>query len=88
MDINIKNVSIIIRFYEKSKKIFRDLHVYFPILLFSLLFLLSVNIYINLVILILTAYVTRVLWVFSINKYNVYIIVKELLEKEITNNFK
>jgi len=88
MDINKKNVSVIINFYNHTKRIFKFLHIYLPLSIFVFMFSLNINIYVCFIVLILTAYITRVLWVFSVNKYNVYKLVGELLEKEITKNFK
>jgi len=88
MDLNKKNLSIIINFYNRAKRIFRFLHIYLPLILFAFLFSLNINIYVNLGILLLSAYVTRVMWVFCTNKYNLYKKAKDILEMEITKTFK
>ena len=47
------------------------------------LLLSDINIYIVFSIIILYTYITRVAWVVSINKYNVYTIVYKELNKEV-----
>jgi len=77
----IEEYSTKVKFFQILIKISKFLHILSPFLL--MLFFFSINIYVSVGIILLYTYLSRVFWVFCVDRFKIYsIVVEKLLEKK------
>ena len=85
---NLIEYSKLVRAHTNISRLFRFLCIYLTPIIFFILFFTSLNIWVTLSIVLLYAYLTRVGWVFGLNRTKIYRYIYKHYEEEKKKMFK